>query len=97
MHPPTFLHPTTARARLETPTRSEGGLPESEALRIFLQIASALKYCHKRRVIHRDLKPENILLDDAGDIKVGAGGGGGCIAGLMEGVIQSGEPNKQPT
>ena len=34
--------------RTRTHTRSEGGLPEPEALRIFLQITSALEYCHKR-------------------------------------------------
>ncbi|KAI8475532.1 MAG: hypothetical protein J3K34DRAFT_517347 [Monoraphidium minutum] len=49
---------------------SEGGLPEEEAQRIFLQITSALEYCHNRRVVHRDLKPENILMDDAGNIKI---------------------------
>jgi serine/threonine protein kinase len=28
--------------------RGGDGLPEAEALRVFLQIASALDYCHKR-------------------------------------------------
>lgn len=31
-----------------SPACSEGGLPEAEALRIFMQITSALEYCHNR-------------------------------------------------
>jgi len=34
------------------------------------QIASALSYAHKNKVIHRDIKPQNILLDKFGRIKV---------------------------
>eukprot|EP00826_Nyctotherus_ovalis_P059438 TRINITY_DN8265_c0_g1_i2.p1 TRINITY_DN8265_c0_g1~~TRINITY_DN8265_c0_g1_i2.p1 ORF type:complete len:382 (+),score=78.88 TRINITY_DN8265_c0_g1_i2:137-1282(+) len=45
-------------------------LPESEAKRIFIQIADALRYCHRMGVVHRDLKLENILLDDNKDVKL---------------------------
>ncbi|XP_074598221.1 uncharacterized protein LOC141852949 [Brevipalpus obovatus] len=38
------------------------GLCESEARHIFLQICSAINYCHSLRIVHRDLKPENILI-----------------------------------
>eukprot|EP00397_Hematodinium_sp_SG-2012_P000724 GEMP01000725.1.p1 GENE.GEMP01000725.1~~GEMP01000725.1.p1 ORF type:complete len:1466 (+),score=172.51 GEMP01000725.1:29-4399(+) len=34
---------------------------EEEALKIMLQVTSALVYCHRRDIIHRDIKPENIL------------------------------------
>ncbi|RXG68429.1 Aurora kinase A-B [Armadillidium vulgare] len=34
------------------------------------QLASALKYCHERKVIHRDLKPENILIANDGQLKI---------------------------
>lgn len=34
------------------------------------QIASALQYCHTKKVIHRDIKPENLLLGLAGDLKI---------------------------
>ena len=34
---------------------------EKEAAKIFLQIISAINYCHKNGICHRDLKPENIL------------------------------------
>lgn len=32
--------------------------------RVFLQICSALQYCHDQGVSHCDIKPENLLLDD---------------------------------
>ncbi len=32
------------------------------------QVADAIDYCHKNKVIHRDIKPENLLLTAKGDI-----------------------------
>jgi serine/threonine protein kinase len=34
--------------------------------RIGLQVASALAYAHRQRMLHRDIKPSNLLLDQAG-------------------------------
>lgn len=31
--------------------------------KVFLQICSAIDYCHKKKVFHCDIKPENMLLD----------------------------------
>ncbi|BET02367.1 NUAK family SNF1-like kinase [Nesidiocoris tenuis] len=45
-------------------------LEESEARRIFRQIAMGIYYCHKHRICHRDLKLENILLDEHGNAKI---------------------------
>ncbi len=42
----------------------EHQLPVPEAVRISREVASALDYAHRHRVIHRDIKPENILLHD---------------------------------
>jgi len=41
----------------------EGQLPLDQAVRIALQVLSALGYAHAHDVIHRDIKPENILLE----------------------------------
>ncbi len=37
-------------------------LPESEAVRLAIQIAAALEEAHQKGVIHRDLKPGNIMV-----------------------------------
>ena len=42
----------------------EKQLPVDEAVRIGIEVASALDYAHRQGVIHRDIKPENILLQD---------------------------------
>jgi len=41
-----------------------GALPESRAIRITLQVASALAHIHAEGLIHRDVKPSNILVTD---------------------------------
>ncbi|XP_031552797.1 serine/threonine-protein kinase SIK2-like isoform X2 [Actinia tenebrosa] len=47
-----------------------GRLSEKEAKKKFVQILSAVEYCHKRHVVHRDLKAENLLLDQNMNIKI---------------------------
>lgn len=42
----------------------EAGLSEREAQTFFIQICSAISYCHSMGIVHRDLKPENILVTD---------------------------------
>ena len=39
-------------------------------LRIALQIARALDFIHKNRIIHRDIKPENVHINTAGVVKL---------------------------
>ncbi|PHZ16459.1 Pkinase-domain-containing protein [Rhizopus microsporus ATCC 52813] len=40
-----------------------GRLQESEARMLFVQLVTALNWCHAHHISHRDLKPENLLLD----------------------------------
>ncbi|XP_069811296.1 serine/threonine-protein kinase Nek2 [Dendropsophus ebraccatus] len=57
-------------------TKERQYLDEDFILRVFVQLALALKDCHKRSdgghtVLHRDLKPANIFLDAKKNVKLG--------------------------
>ena len=45
-------------------------LPEQEAVRLAIQIVTALEEAHKKGIIHRDLKPSNIMVTDEGSVKL---------------------------
>jgi eukaryotic-like serine/threonine-protein kinase len=45
-------------------------LPEKEAVRLAIQIVTALEEAHRNGVIHRDLKPSNIMVTDRGSVKL---------------------------
>ncbi|KAM4045663.1 serine/threonine-protein kinase SIK1 isoform 2-T2 [Anomaloglossus baeobatrachus] len=47
-----------------------GRLSEEEARVKFLQILSAVEYCHSQNIVHRDLKTENLLLSEGMDVKL---------------------------
>jgi len=47
-----------------------GSLSQARTLGVVYQISSALRYCHKKRVLHRDLKPSNVLLFPEGKCKL---------------------------
>jgi TolB-like protein/predicted Ser/Thr protein kinase len=47
-----------------------GPMPASEAVRLALQIASALEAAHARGILHRDLKPANIMVTREGTARL---------------------------
>ena len=47
-----------------------GYLPAMKALKVAIQIASALEVAHKSKIIHRDIKPHNIMLTKEFMVKV---------------------------
>lgn len=50
--------------------RKESRFPEWKAAQYVAQMASALRYLHRKHVIHRDIKPENILVGIHGELKI---------------------------
>jgi NIMA (never in mitosis gene a)-related kinase len=45
-------------------------LDEQFILETFVQILSALQFCHQNNLLHRDIKPENIFLTNSGLVKL---------------------------
>jgi serine/threonine protein kinase/Tol biopolymer transport system component len=62
-----YLDGETLAARLANRSGlEEGGLPLNEAIKIAIEIASALDAAHRLGITHRDLKPGNVMLTKAG-------------------------------
>ncbi len=52
----------TGNGRARSPSAPQGGLSESDVLRILRPIAAALDYAHSKGVVHRDVKPGNVMI-----------------------------------
>jgi len=59
-----YVMPYVADESLRERLLRERQLPVEDALRLGAEVASALDYAHRHKVVHRDIKPENILLLD---------------------------------
>jgi aurora kinase len=59
-----------AKGELYKHLRKENRFAEWKAAQYIAQMASALRYLHKKHVMHRDIKPENILMGIHGEIKI---------------------------
>ncbi|KAI1191140.1 Pkinase-domain-containing protein [Nemania serpens] len=59
-----------AKGELYKHLRRENRFPEWKASQYVAQMASALRYLHRKHIIHRDIKPENILVGVHGEIKI---------------------------
>jgi non-specific serine/threonine protein kinase len=60
-----LLEGQTLRERI-----AEGLIPNSELIRIGIQITDALDAAHRKSIIHRDIKPANVFLTTRGEAKV---------------------------
>src|SRR5215469_16262876 len=45
-------------------------VPADDAIRVSIQIASALEEAHSRGILHRDLKPSNVMINAKGCVKL---------------------------
>ncbi|XP_025907418.1 aurora kinase B-like, partial [Nothoprocta perdicaria] len=43
---------------------------EQRSATVMEELADALIYCHRKKVIHRDIKPENLLMGLKGELKI---------------------------
>lgn len=50
--------------------RTEGRLPDAEAVFYSGEIVLALAYLHSQNIVYRDLKPENLLITSGGHLKM---------------------------
>jgi TolB-like protein len=59
-----FIMPYVEGESLRDRLEREKQLPVEEAVRIAVQVASALEHAHRHGLVHCDIKPSNILLED---------------------------------
>jgi Protein kinase domain len=60
-----YVEGETLAARLR-----RGEVPHDVALRVAVDLTTALAYAHSKGVLHRDLKPQNVMLTPEGSVKL---------------------------
>ncbi len=68
----------------------EKDLTQNEAIKIGIDICSALEVCAKSNIIHRDIKPSNIFVNANGDYKLGDFGIARVLGSTTSGVSKKG-------
>lgn len=66
--------------------REKGGLPETEIIKLGIDMCSALEVLEPKNIIHRDIKPANIFVNEAGAYKLGDFGIAKTLDKTMGGV-----------
>lgn len=59
-----YVMPVATGESLRDRINREGALPQTECLRLAIEIVEALAYAHGHHVVHRDIKPANVLLSE---------------------------------
>ena len=83
-----FIEGESLRNRLDR----QGSLPPAEAIRVGVQVASALSYAHSQGVVHCDVKPANILISTGGAVVADFGIARAICAAGGEDLSHSGLP-----
>lgn len=68
-------------------------MTEGEAIKLGVDICTALEICSQRNIIHRDIKPENIFVNNFGYFKLGDFGIARKLENVTGGLSQKGTPN----
>jgi len=87
-----YVMPLVEGESLRQRLTREGALPLATARRVVQEVAGALDYAHRQRVVHRDIKPENILLQDGQAIVADFG----IARAIATGVVEAGTADTVP-
>lgn len=55
---------------MESILEKSGPFPLEDAIKVTMQICSAIQHAHKQGIVHRDLKPSNIMLDKENKVRI---------------------------
>ena len=67
-------------SNLDRLLKKKGRIPERPALQVTQQVAAALDYAWKKKIVHRDVKPLNIMLSRTKTVKL-------CDLGLSKDIL----------
>jgi len=68
--PPYYVMDLIEHGSLEQRLRGSQGMPVTEAVELFTEIATGMMHLHGKGILHCDLKPGNVLLDQDGKPRV---------------------------